>query len=169
MRHEVDTGHCTIAFAYYFTTFFNIVVRRISRKVQVMYCTSRCVLIRILFGNKTLNPKHMGKLQSAVTLIQRRESTIPTIKFLDFIHSTCPYKNYVPKCSQFLHKLIIYFFFFYLVCNLLWFDHPCVILLYQNIVTFLGKILFNFANYCEIKSENTIFYNFNPFACLTKI
>ena len=59
----------------------------------------------------------MAKLQSAVTLIQRRESTIPAIKFLVFIHSARPYKNYVPKCSQFLHELIIYFFFFYLVCN----------------------------------------------------
>ena len=34
---------------------------------------------------------------------------------LVLIHSACPYKNYAPKCSQFPHKLVC---FFYLVCNL---------------------------------------------------
>ena len=39
-----------------------------------------------------------GKLQGAISLIQRRESKIPAIKFLVLIHSTCPYKN----CPQVL-------------------------------------------------------------------
>ena len=46
-----------------------------------------------------------GELHSAVTQIQRRESTIPAIKFLVLIHSACPCKNYALKCSQFLHEL----------------------------------------------------------------
>ena len=63
--------------------------------------------------------KRMGKLQRAISLIQRRESKIPAIKFLVLIHSACPYKNYAPKCSQFPHKLdylIIYLnLFFFLL------------------------------------------------------
>ena len=48
-------------------------------------------------GRKTLQTygfpiQTYGKLQSATTLIQRRESTIPAIKFLVFIHSACPFK-----------------------------------------------------------------------------
>ena len=54
---------------------------------------------------------NMGKLQSAITLMQRHESTIPTIKLPSFY--LCPYQNYVPKCSHLLHKI----FFFALVCN----------------------------------------------------
>ena len=42
--------------------------------------------------------KCMGKLQSAVTLILRRESKV---KSLHSIHSARRCKNYVPKCSQF--------------------------------------------------------------------
>ena len=38
-------------------------------------------------------------------LIQKCESKIPAIKFLVLIPSTCPYKNYVPKCSLLLHEL----------------------------------------------------------------
>ena len=53
--------------------------------------------------------KHMGKLQSAIILIQRHESTIPTMKFLVFVHSVHPYKNCVLKCSHFLHELFNYF------------------------------------------------------------
>ena len=51
---------------------------------------------------------------SAITLILRCESKFHTIKFRILTHSACPYKNYVPKCSQFLHEL---FLFFFLVCN----------------------------------------------------
>ena len=50
-------------------------------------------------------------LKSAITLIQRRESTIPTIIFPVLIHYACPHKNYIPKCSQLLtNYLIIHFF-----------------------------------------------------------
>ena len=55
-----------------------------------------------------------GKLQSAVSLIQRSESTIPAIKLLVFIHSARPYKNYAPKCSQYLHELVNYILLFFL-------------------------------------------------------
>ena len=58
--------------------------------------------------------KHMGKLQSAITLIQRRESKIPSIKFLVLTYSACSCKNYGPKCSQKPHELnyLNSFFFF---------------------------------------------------------
>ena len=42
------------------------------------------------------------------------ESKFPVIKSRILTHSACPYNNYVPKCSQFLHEL---FLSFYLVCN----------------------------------------------------
>ena len=44
--------------------------------------------------------KHMGKLQRAITIILRCESKKSVIKFCISIHSACPYKNYLPKCSQ---------------------------------------------------------------------
>jgi hypothetical protein len=47
--------------------------------------------------------KHMKKLQSAITLILRRESKFLKVKF----HSACLCKNYVPKCSQIPHELYI--------------------------------------------------------------
>ena len=50
-------------------------------------------------ANVWLPYTNMGKLQSAITLIQRHES-IPAVNFLVLIHSACPYKNYVLKCSQ---------------------------------------------------------------------
>ena len=49
--------------------------------------------------------KHMGKLQRAVTLIQRRESKFFQVKSLVSTHSACPCKNYVPKYSQTPHEL----------------------------------------------------------------
>ena len=59
----------------------------------------------------------MGELQRAITLIQRRDLKICSVKCLVLIHSACPYKNYVPKYSQ---PSMNYFCTFstYLVCNL---------------------------------------------------
>ena len=78
-------------------------------------------------GRKTLQThgflyKHMGKLQRAVTSIQRRESKFFQVKSLVSTHSACPCKNYVPKYSQTPHELDYLFnylnlFFFYLVFN----------------------------------------------------
>ena len=56
--------------------------------------------------------KHMGKLQSAITLIQRRESTIPAIKLLVLIRSAYSYKNHGPKCSQKPHELFSFYLLF---------------------------------------------------------
>ena len=72
-------------------------------------------------GQKTLQLhgflyKHMGKLQRAITLILRRESKICPVKSLVSTHSACPCKKYLPRCCQFPHELL-YFLFFYLVCN----------------------------------------------------
>ena len=55
-----------------------------------------------------------GKLQSAITLIQRHESTIPAIKILVYIHSACPYKK---LCPEVLPNPLLFNFFFFLVCN----------------------------------------------------
>ena len=44
---------------------------------------------------------------------ERRESTIPAVKFLVLIHSVCTYTNHVLKCSQIPHNWLI--FFYYLV------------------------------------------------------
>ena len=52
-----------------------------------------------------------------LTLIQRRESKIPAVKYRVLIHSACPCKNYAPKCSQPPHKLDYLSKSFYIVCN----------------------------------------------------
>ena len=57
--------------------------------------------------------KHMGKLQSAITLIQWCESKISTVKYQVLIHSVCPCKNFAPKCSQTPDKLDWLFVFFF--------------------------------------------------------
>ena len=61
-------------------------------------------------GRKTLQMhgflyKHMGILQRAVTLILRRQSKFSHVKSRVSTHSACPYKNYLPKCSQSLQTL----------------------------------------------------------------
>jgi hypothetical protein len=58
--------------------------------------------------------KYMSKLRSATTVSLRRQSKFFQVKSLVLIHSACRCKNYVPKCSQFPHELINYF---YLVGN----------------------------------------------------
>ena len=57
--------------------------------------------------------KHMGILQSAVTLILRYESKFPAIKILVLTHSACPCKKYLPKCSQVLSELHLFKFLFF--------------------------------------------------------
>ena len=61
----------------------------------------------------------MGILQRAVTLILRCQSKFSHVKSHVSTHSACPYKNYLPKCSQSLQTLFTAkkSFFFYLVCN----------------------------------------------------
>ena len=67
-------------------------------------------------GRKTLQTygfpiQTYGKtLKGPATLILRRESKFYAIKFRVSTHSACPYKNYVPNCSQFPHELFYYFF-----------------------------------------------------------
>ena len=63
-----------------------------------------------------------GKLQSAITWIQRRESTIPAIEFLVLIHSTCLSKKLYPQVLPVPPwiRLFIIIFFFYLVCSFYW-------------------------------------------------
>ena len=61
-------------------------------------------------GRKTLQMhgflyKHIGKLQTAITLIVRCASKICLIKSLVSAHSACSCKNYPPKCSQIPHEL----------------------------------------------------------------
>ena len=60
--------------------------------------------------------KHIGKLESAVTFTLGCESKFPKVKSLVTTHSACPCKNDLLKCSQPPRELI-YFVFFYLVCN----------------------------------------------------
>jgi hypothetical protein len=63
--------------------------------------------------------KHMGELQSAITLILRRESKFLKVRSLVSTHSACPCKNYAPSAPNSPRELIL--LFFYLVCNLsLW-------------------------------------------------
>ena len=45
---------------------------------------------------------------SSISPNQRRQSKFPRVKSLVLIHSTCPYKNYVPKYSQTPHELFFY-------------------------------------------------------------
>ena len=55
----------------------------------------------------------MGKLQRAVTSIQRRESKFFQVKSLVSIHSACPCKNYLPKYSQTPYELDYLFNYFF--------------------------------------------------------
>ena len=64
-------------------------------------------------------------------LIQRCESTIPTIKLLVLIHSACPYTNHVLKCSQTLHELD----YSYLVCYFEFFRTSAALSIIQKQLT----------------------------------
>ena len=67
----------------------------------------RCALIRVdmryLEQNIESLYKHMGKLQSAITLIQRHESTIPAVKLGGLIRGDC---NKPIFCTRFRNDLI---------------------------------------------------------------
>ena len=68
----------------------------------------------VVRGQKTLQMygfpvQTYGKIQSAIILIQRRESKMPAVKYRVLIHSACPCKNYAPKCSQTPHELVFIF------------------------------------------------------------
>ena len=51
--------------------------------------------------------EHMGKLQTVITLILRCESKFSKVKSLISIHSACPCKNYLLKCSQILNAHVM--------------------------------------------------------------
>ena len=73
-------------------------------KVVTFMCT-RGPAPHVARGWKTLQMhgflyEYMGKLQRAVTLILRCELKFSKVKSLASIHSACPCKNYLLKCSQ---------------------------------------------------------------------
>ena len=83
-------------------TVLQFLVNRV--KVVTFICARGHVHSRSAWAENIANAwlllcKHMGTLQSAITLILRLESKFVQVKLLVLIHSVCPCKH-VLKCSQ---------------------------------------------------------------------